>query len=84
MWWWATKQDEVKLGSISLQGKAKMLVLTSITGLVVFIFAGTTIFFLVGICASPVLGHAVFHNLPAIEELAEDSSELQSMNTSAV
>ena len=50
-WFWASRQEFLQIGpSIQLQGRNKMIAMTSLTGAILFIFAGTTIFFLVGIC----------------------------------
>lgn len=52
MWLFASKRDNLQIGAVALQGRAKMIALTSVTGVVLFIFAGTTIFCLVGLCAT--------------------------------
>lgn len=51
---WAVlaRRESIQIGAVTLEGRGKHLFLSGITGLVLFLFAGTTIFFLVGICAS--------------------------------
>jgi hypothetical protein len=75
LWVGATRVEEVRLpGQVVLAGRNKMVALLSVSGLVLFIFAGSTIFMLLGLCASIVLIHALLHVLPPLEE--GDSNEM--------
>jgi len=60
--------------TLVLQPKQKIMVASIVTGLLVLLTAGTTIFMVVGICGSVVALHAVFHTTPtAAEEAAADA-----------
>ena len=68
MWHFGTRQETLVLGGVVLQGRPRVLAFASVTAVVLFLFAGTTIFALLGFCAVLVLGHAMLHNLPLLEE----------------
>lgn len=52
VWLWSSKQDTIAIGSLVLTGQSKVAALTAITGGVIFLFAGTTCFFILGVCAT--------------------------------
>jgi len=72
MWYFASRQDEVRVSTVVLAGRNKLIALSSVTALLVFIFAGSSIFLVIGICATLVLLHAVLHTLPPLIGEGED------------
>jgi hypothetical protein len=75
LWWGASRQEEIRLpGNAVLAGRNKLVALASITGVVLFVFAGTTLFFCVGLVATIVLLHAIAHNLPPLEDGEDEQS----------
>jgi len=79
MWLYASRMEELRLPqtNVVLQGRQKQVALVSTTAIVLFICAGTTLFFLVGICATLVVGHAILHVMPPLDDgEGEQSAEM--------
>jgi len=62
VWNYSMKQEVIHIGSTALSGRTKMITLATITGLLVFIFAGSVIFSIVGLCSCIVLAHSLFND----------------------
>jgi len=74
MWYYVLRAPEVRVtASIVLKGKQKITAAAITSVVAVLVFAGTTIFMVVGVCASVVVMHALFHMAPtAQDEMASE------------
>jgi len=63
VWNYALNRDFISIGSYSVRGKGKVLILGSVTAVVVLLFAGATLFMAFGVCSTLVLFHAILHQV---------------------
>jgi len=72
MWYYVLKTPELRLSpTIVLKGKQKITLAAITSGMSVLLFAGTTIFMVLGVSATVVLLHALLHAAPTAAEEAE-------------
>eukprot|EP00823_Brevimastigomonas_motovehiculus_P006279 TRINITY_DN514_c0_g3_i1.p1 TRINITY_DN514_c0_g3~~TRINITY_DN514_c0_g3_i1.p1 ORF type:complete len:184 (-),score=6.04 TRINITY_DN514_c0_g3_i1:343-894(-) len=67
VWKFSLDHDVIPLGNVyELKGQTKLIVLSVVTFLLVFFFAGPVLFMVVGICVCVVVAHALFHGSLAL------------------
>lgn len=76
LWLYVSRLEELKIGAVTLKEKSKMAAFSMFSALTIFIFAGTTIFMLLGVCSCVVVGHALFHTLPPVDGTVEETELL--------
>ena len=74
VWLFALTRDPlaVPFTPYSLSGRSKLMALYGVTAVMLFIFAGSTILTVVGICGLVVLAHATLHATPSQDERDAD------------
>eukprot|EP00808_Paulinella_micropora_P020090 g73882.t1 len=83
MWWYVLSHEQVKLpNGLILAKEAATVAATAISGVLVFFFATSTIFMVIGISATGIIAHAVGNS--AVSELEAEAAlereqELQAM-----
>ncbi|CEL98360.1 unnamed protein product [Vitrella brassicaformis CCMP3155] len=68
-WFWLLSQpSSIKIGDHSIAKVHAQVALAAVSLLLVFLFAGTVVFAIIGMSAVLVLGHAIFHKGKCEEE----------------
>src|SRR5690606_20900052 len=60
-YWSLVKMDAIVVGDVSLSGRKKVMAFVAICVVLVFLFAGSTIFTILGICTTLIGLHGAFH-----------------------
>lgn len=84
LWWFVLRTDEVRVGQVVLKEQRKMMAAGALTSALLFLFAGTTLFMIIGFSVTLTLAHAALHRTPDIvddENVA--SMEMQTAAPSA-
>jgi hypothetical protein len=62
-WVWAQAKSEIRVGAYAFTGRNKTILIASISVLLIFLIAGSSILVLVGLCAILTAGHAIAHDI---------------------
>lgn len=82
IWAFALRTPEVRVGSVVLKGQKKTAAALAVSGILIFLFAGSTIFMVIGFCGALTIAHASFHKTPDIvDDDNADSLEMGSAST---
>jgi hypothetical protein len=81
-WWYVLRTPVIRLGgSIELTEKRKVMAAAAVSALALFIFAGSTLFTMVGMCGAAVLAHATLHKV--VVAPVEDGAASPATSTAA-
>lgn len=83
VWFFAMTRETIAVPftPYSLSGRPKLLTLYGLTAVMLFLFAGSAILTVVGICGLVVLAHAALHATPSQDERdADEQMQLDSVN----
>ena len=81
LWHYTLKTPEVRVGKVVLKDQQKLGAAGALSAAIIFLFAGTTLFMIIGFCVTVTLAHAAFHRTPDIVD--DDNIVAMEMQTKA-
>lgn len=84
MWSSVMSRESITIGSTTLTGRSKFIALSTVTGVLTFIFAGSLIFSVLGLSSSIVAVHAVMNDRGGLDASAEEEGIVNQLALSVV